>query len=281
MSFSQSIVKPFETLVRFYQDKSFHPFVFDKKADNRTFKFLVGDLDGKEWYFDSSSTDDLNAEMQFLKDKVVTPGDVIIECGTHHGWTTLLLGHWTGNSGKVIGFEINPKNAAVAQRNFELNNCENILLECKGTGSEDGSVSMFRKSNASVVPKSKLSLGYLKNSIYGQETVEAVSLDGYAKRNNVRPDIFKLDVEGYEAEVLKGSFSILQACPKLAIEIHTEVLSRHKTCVKEIFDLVDVSRYHCWIQWSDDERPEKYYFDREINHRVHLFALPKTENSAN
>ncbi len=270
MSFTKSVTR----LVRFFNEKRFKPFAIEKQANGDTFQFWIGDLDGKDWYLDSAE-EGVNAEMEFLRTHMIEPGEVIFECGTHHGWTTMLISKWAGLKGKVVGFEINPKNADIAEKNFDLNNCQNIILERKGAGAENRAETIFRKSNASVVPKNKLSIGFLKNAIYGFENIDIVSLDSYANDMSLKPSLLKLDVEGYETEVLKGAAEILKTCPKLAIEIHTEVLARHNTSVQEILDLVGVERYDCWIQWEDDQAPLPYDFKQAITKRVHLFALPK------
>ncbi|MEQ9553856.1 MAG: FkbM family methyltransferase [Coleofasciculus sp. G3-WIS-01] len=257
--------------------KHFKPYQINKNCDGLSFNFVIGDLDGQEWYIPStsSSDSDLNQEMGFLKEKLIEPGDVIFECGTHHGWTTLLLSKWVGETGKVIGFEINHHNARIAKQNMELNSISNVTIEQKATGADEGKVRMFRKSNASVTPKNIISWGMIKNLIYGVEDVEMISLDSYAKQKNIKPTLLKIDVEGYESEVLKGAKNILESTPKLEIELHTEVLSRQNTSVPEILDLIDISRYHCWIQWDELEAPVEFDPQAEINKRVHLFAIPK------
>lgn len=264
-------------LQKFFQDKTFQPYAINKTCDGLAFNFIIGDLDGQEWYLPSASSDDsdLNQEMRFLKEKLIEPRDVIFECGTHHGWTTLLLSKWVGETGQVIGFEINSHNAQIAKQNMELNSISNVIIEQKATGASAGKVRMFRKSNASVTPKNIISWGMIKNLIYGVEDVEMISLDSYAQQKNIKPTMLKIDVEGYEAEVLKGAKNILKSAPKLEIEIHTEVLSRQNTSVQEIFDLIDMSRYQCWIQWDELEKPIDFDPKQEIKKRVHLFAIPK------
>jgi FkbM family methyltransferase len=160
---------------------------------------------------------------------------------------------------------------------MDINNVKNVIIEQKATGASDGKVRIFRKSNASVTPQNIISWGMIKKLIYGLEEVEMISIDSYAKQKNITPTLLKLDVEGYEAEVLKGAKDILKGAPKLEIEIHTEVLSRQKTSVKEILDLIDISRYQCWIQWDESEMPTEFDPQQEIKKRVHLFAIPKQE----
>ncbi|MEM8718787.1 MAG: FkbM family methyltransferase [Cyanobacteria bacterium P01_G01_bin.39] len=254
------------------------PFIIKKKFQDFNFDFVIADLEGKEWYDNPSEELSLNPEFQFVKE-LTRPGDVVFECGTHHGLTAILLSHWVRTEGKVISFEINSKNAKIAQENIEINQIDNVIIEEKGLGSQETKGKIFDKSNSSVTPSKIISGSWLRNFIYGTKDVEIVTLDNYAEAQSITPTFLKVDVEGYESEVLKGASKILQTLPKLEIEIHTEILSRYNTSVKEIFELISIERYQTWVQWNDLEKPVKFDLQREIDHRVHLFAIPKSQTS--
>src|SRR5205823_6547775 len=49
-------------------------------------------------------------EMGILRDHLVRPGDTIVECGCHHGLTTIMLASWTGNKGFIFAFDAVPLN---------------------------------------------------------------------------------------------------------------------------------------------------------------------------
>lgn len=261
------------------QKQKIDSYIIQKQFEDIAFDFFIADSEGREWYDDSSSDEktqlSIYPEYKFVKE-LSKPGDIVFECGTHHGLTAILLSNWVGTEGKVVTFEINPRNAQIAQRNIELNNLENVTLERKGLGSQETKLKIFDKSNASVTPSNIVSASWLKNFLYGTEEAEIITLDNYAKTSSTMPTFLKIDVEGYETEVLKGATEILQTLPKLEIEIHTEILSRYNTSVKEIFELIDIERYQTWVQWNDSEEPKEFDLQQEIDHRVHLFAVPKT-----
>ena len=270
------ISQDFLKILNAVQAKKFEPYQIDKEVEGVSFDFIIGDLEAEDWYA-SQRTRNLKThlEMRFLKEKVISSGDTVFECGTHHGMTAILLSKWIGNEGKIVSFEIFPQNAEIALKNINLNQIKNVAIEQTGLGESVGKTKIFCKSNSSIKPRNSLSLGFIRNAIYGMEEVDIIPLDDYAKKANCNPTFLKIDVEGYESEVLKGAKNILQTTPKLAIEIHTEILDRYDTSVKEIFDLIDIDRYQCWIQWKDSEMPVEYDLQQEINHRVHLFAIPK------
>lgn len=256
-------------------------YIIKKQFQDISFDFVIADLEAQEWY-DSSSENQtqplpLNPEFQFIKE-LTEPGDIVFECGTHHGLTAILLSNWVGKEGKVVSFEINHHNAKVAKKNIDLNKINNVIIEEKGLGSQETKLKIVNKSNSSVTSSNINSVSWLKNLIYGVEDVEIITLDDYAQEQSTVPSFLKIDVEGYESEVLKGAKKILQTLPKLEIEIHTEILSRYNTSVKEIFDLIGIERYQTWVQWDDLEKPVKFDLQQTIDHRVHLFAIPKNHD---
>ncbi len=190
---------------RYTKQKSFKPYIKKKNIEGLFFDFWIGDKYGRDWY-DLQCTDPKWAEMKFIKDHLVSPGDVILEAGAHHGCTT--------------------------------------------TG----------ESNSSII-------------MNGGVKVDMVYLDKYIHLN---PSFLKIDVEGFEIEVLKGAKNILKNLPKLAIEIHTENLSSYNTSVNELFELIGVVKYNFWVQWEDEDEPKIYDMKEPITtKRVHLFAIPK------
>lgn len=258
------------------QENSFQPYEVPKNVEGVEFQFLLGDLDGQEWYGSPSSpTGDTNLEMRFIKEQMLQPGEVILECGGHHGFTTIMLAQWLDSASQLISFEPSPKNFQILQKNCQMNQLSNVTLEQKAVGSQVGKVQMFRKSNSAVVPQNSLSLGRFKNALYGVQDVEVIDLDSYVQARGLKPTFLKIDVEGYEAEVLKGAREILKTTPKIALEIHTEVLGRHNTSVKELLELINISRYNCWLQRDDTEMPVPFDPQETIERRVHLFAIPK------
>jgi FkbM family methyltransferase len=237
----------------------FKPYVISKRISGESFKFLIGDPLGKQWYHTNNDTWN---EMAFIRDRMIEPGDVVLECGGHHGCSAILLSRWVGETGKVVTFEPIKLNTEIIEKNLELNGLCNISVECRAVGAEPGIIRVSRSSCASIIT----------NKIVGRQ-VEVINLDAFL---HLKPTLVKIDVEGFEIQVLRGAHAILDSHPKLAIEIHAEMLHDYGTSVQELFSMIDLDVYDCWVQWSDDEYPVPYDRNRIITERVHFFALPKS-----
>jgi FkbM family methyltransferase len=240
------------------RDKPFKPYLKKKNIEGVVFDFWIGDSDGRDWY-DLQCTDPVWVEMRFIKDHLIQQGDVVLECGGHHGCTAIVLSNWVGVGGKVVTFEPLTANCGIIERNIRQNGLTNVTLERKAVGAERGMISVSNASNSSV-------------SLSGEGVeVELTCLDEY---EYLSPTFLKIDVEGFEMQVLQGAKNILSRRPKLAVEIHTEQLSHYGASVRDLFRLIDIEKYKVWVQWEDGEPPKEYDLSTPIEKRVHLFGIP-------
>jgi FkbM family methyltransferase len=236
----------------------FKPYVIHKHMEGEEFDFLIGDRVGRAWYDYESVNNPRWLEMRFIRTHVIQPGDVVLECGGHHGCSAILLSRWVGAHGKVISFEPSAENCDIFEKNIRLNAIANVELHRKAVGAEEG-VIVFDESESGINPAGR-----------GGASVPVVTLDSFS---HVNPTLLKIDIEGFELEALKGARTILAGRPKLALEIHADQLRQYGGTVREIFEVIGFERYKSWVQWRDDQEPEMYD-GRAIESRAHLFCLP-------
>ncbi len=237
----------------------FAPYVIHKDMEGESFEFLIGDRTGRDWYDRPCINNPRWLEMRFIKEHMAAPGDVILECGGHHGCSAILLSRWVGAAGSVVTFEPFPENCDILARNLTLNALTNVTLERKAVGATDGHITVEPASSG------------VDLSGHGRR-VPLVRLDDYA---HLRPTFLKIDVEGFEVDVLRGAVALLATCPKLALEIHADLLAQYGASVQDVFDLIGLDRYDTWVQWTDDQQPVPFDASITIDHRVHVFCLPR------
>jgi FkbM family methyltransferase len=242
----------------------FAPYVMDKEVAGERFRFLVAEPTAKSWY---GAPVDPSPEMTFVRREMVRPGGVVFECGGHHGVGTILLSRWVGPAGRVVVFEPLPANAAIIRRNLELNFITNVTLVEAAVGAASGRVAFRNRSNGAVAAARKA------------HTIEVAvtTLDEAAAELGLAPGLVKVDVEGYEYEVLAGARRVLAGTPALQLEIHTEILPRYGHAFADLWGLVERGRYRVYKQASDAEDPVPYGSGGDPTSRVHLFFVPKGE----
>ena len=129
----------------------------------------------------------------------------------------------------IVSFEPIKSTYDILQKNIDINGYRSFI-RCinKGVGSHQSKavVESFKKSN---IGGTRLN--------YGNGEIEIVTIDSY-DFNNVT--FAKIDVEGFEVEVIKGFKSTIEKCkPILLIEIQHDVIDISKV----IFDYLESLGY--------------------------------------
>jgi FkbM family methyltransferase len=193
-------------------------------------------------------------EMGILRDFVVRPGDRVVECGCHHGLTTIMLASWIGEEGFISAFDAVPLNVVIARRNLDLNGIGNAAAYCAAIGGKCQLVNCFNESNVVVKPGERV----LPSSTIMVRLEDVVQSP---------VDVLKLDVEGCELDILESSASLVSTIPRLAIELHTDLLPHNGAA--RILEILKPRALH--ILWESGEFAE--YSGQLISERVHLFAI--------
>lgn len=154
-------------------------------------------------------------ENEYVK---INEGDIVLDCGTCWGDTTIFFADKVGTNGHVYGFDFIPSNLATCKLNISLNKDfdKRITLIEQPLG-ETSKQELYYDDNgpASFVSSEKIS----------ENKVETISIDDFVKINNVKKvDFIKMDIEGAELGTLKGAYNtIISHKPKLAISIYHSI----------------------------------------------------------
>jgi FkbM family methyltransferase len=134
---------------------------------------------------------------------LLSKDDVVFDVGTNIG----TIANWFSNRTKhVHGFEPHPDNLRMTQDQIVLRQTKNITLSQLALGSEPGSLQLHVKSF-----HGHHSLGDTSASPTVEKIdVQVDTVDRYCKTNAIdRIDFLKIDVEGFEEDVLKGATGML------------------------------------------------------------------------
>ena len=147
--------------------------------------------------------------------RIVESGDKCIDVGANIGYTTGIMSYRSGINGKIYSLEpsstiysILTNNVVGFQKSFGFNNIELIKI---GVSDHVGVASFFINSNNS--GESKI-LSSFENDHQDKETsieeIQITTLDEVLSKE--KPfKVLKIDVEGHELEVLKGSTNLLKS----------------------------------------------------------------------
>lgn len=142
------------------------------------------------------------------------PGMTVVDVGANIGFFSLVAAKLVGSMGRVLAVEPEPANCGRIARNVELNRYANVEVAQVALGDRSGEVTLHLASDHghhSMLDRSPDRAG---NSI----TVPMLTLDTLlASRNIGRVDLLKIDVEGYEVEVLRGAAETIRSNPEIVI----------------------------------------------------------------
>ena len=184
----------------------------------------------------------LAEDEKFIK-KLNFKGKTVFDIGGYIGMYSLFFGKVVGKKGKVFTFEPNPENYEELTFNVKLNKLKNIKTYLLAIGSKKTKLELTvpnYSSRGSLEPLIKKQI--CKEGCCNTFKVAVETIDSLIKRKLLtKPDFIKIDVEGFETEVLKGMIKTMKRFkPELFIEIHGKL---KKETVKIILER-DYSIYH-------------------------------------
>jgi FkbM family methyltransferase len=189
------------------------------------------------------------------------PGFNVVDVGTNIGWTVLNFGRLSG-LGKVVGFEPDPFNYDVCKKNLALNQLSNIELLPVGLGDKE-SEALLEVRTPGNRGGNRVSLTNTKNSVSIQiKTLDSVS----AVTTLSKVDLIKLDVEGYELNVLRGARNLLlKHKPVLFIEVDDHNLKDQGDSAEALILFLEEVGYSS-IEHAETKQPVTRNFEFTNSH---------------
>jgi len=165
----------------------------------------LDDFVGRCIYF----TGDYDRKISALCMKIAKPGDTVLDIGANLGVVALNLARLVGPRGAVHAFEPNPRMTQLLALAIARNRYEHLHLHPLALGSQDGSLELH-------IPPNNAGQGsfiYHKNLVgHDVATTPVRTLNEVVREQGIRRiRLIKIDVEGFEDEVLMGGMDVLEA----------------------------------------------------------------------
>jgi FkbM family methyltransferase len=179
--------------------------------------------------------------MEFFQ-RILRPGDTVIEVGTHIGYVTMLFADLVGEHGRVVVFEPGRNNLPYLRAN--VGRYPTVEIIDAAVSDVDGTASFYEEEltgqNNSLLgdyerfeENRKLAFS---NQSYQERKVRTVRLDSFVQQRELKPALIKIDIEGAELMALSGARNLLEKQrPMLMVEV-----TRHSS---EVFSLLTCAGY--------------------------------------
>jgi FkbM family methyltransferase len=153
-----------------------------------------------------------------LFDYFIKPGTVVFDIGANVGYFTKIISDKVGTEGFGCFFEPMGGTFARLEETIAANKLQNVVAVKKAASSNDGTQRMYLGSSHF---ESSLDLNWARENADFEE-IETIAIDSYCKKNELVPDLIKLDIEGGGTWAVKGmQETVRNHQPIMILESHT------------------------------------------------------------
>jgi FkbM family methyltransferase len=178
-------------------------------------------------------------------------GMILFDIGAHFGLFSLAALHYGGPAARAIAVDPSPTAVGFVNVQAKLNHLSDRLRVIQASASD-------HEGLQEMVAVGVLASGYYlpPDKAHGKNELTqtiAVTLDGLVDELNMTPTHIKIDVEGFEAAVLRGGQRLLShQAPTLFVEIHNEIV---RGAGGNPTDTLTLLKDYGYETFTSDERP--------------------------
>lgn len=176
-----------------------------------------------------------------LMRREIKPGMTVVDVGANIGYFALLAATEVGTEGRVIAVEPSHRNLTRLTENLWINKASNTIVLSIAAGFEAGFASLAfpTYNNAGAATLRRV-------STIQEQRVTQLKLDDVLDLLQVSPGLIKVDVEGYELEVLKGMRkTLMRHHPPVICELTESFLSEMGQSARELVSFMESCGYSC------------------------------------
>ena len=196
--------------------------------------------------------------------KIIQPGDVCWDIGANIGFYTCLLASRVEDAGTVVAFEPALRTCGYLHENVSLNRFTNVTVVNKGLGDRVEQRHLYYAEAG--LAEGTASLKY-PNGRAASERVTLDTIDNLIQELPV-PDFIKIDVEGYQLEVLRGGEHCLKTHAPLLMAELKDVGETNQTMFGEIenyvadlgYQLYEIKKYSIRRCKKLSDSPKRNFF---------------------
>jgi FkbM family methyltransferase len=188
--------------------------------------------------------------------RLVKPGDTVLDIGANIGAHSLLLSRLVGAGGKVICFEPTDYAFTKLQSNVRANPelAARMQLMQVALVEEDGATAPSDLYSSWPLQRGKDLHAAHQGRLMSTGGAQAMTLDSALQGLALsRVDFIKLDIDGFEAKMLRGAGAVLARWhPTIVMELAPYVLEEHGSSIEEVTSILQKFGYG---YWSLNSRP--------------------------
>lgn len=216
-------------------------------SDNWGMRFLYYPTDSESVEV-VTTKDFYKSELLAIK-KLIKKGDITVDIGANIGMFSVYLSLVVGDRGQVYAFEPVRDTYHRMLENLAINRCENVLPYRQAVSNKVGKSTMniFPEGYGAWNTFGRPNFGEIKP--VGKENVPTTTVEHFCRQNKISNiDFLKIDVEGYEKDVLEGAKRMLASnkIKYLSFEISEIPLKGAGRKGRDVFDFLKSFGYSAY-----------------------------------
>ncbi len=158
--------------------------------------------------------------------RCLKPGGIFIDVGANEGYFSIIASRLVGHTGKVFAVEPQARLQKILRENVELNGCKNVTVVPLAISARGGDLRLLLSPSTNTGSSSMIRA--TKYPLPGQLIHSCSLFELFDHYKISHCDLVKIDVEGYEGEVLEGATELLKSHRifSIALEFHPFQLSK-------------------------------------------------------
>lgn len=195
------------------------------------------------WY----GTSGIERSTLALVDTLLPEGGVFVDCGANVGVFTLAAALRVGAGGQVIAFEPDPRTRQLLGENLRRHHlADRVDVRSEAVGARDIRLEFTQYDNDPVSGFFTAPEVFMPGEVVARAPVAVVPLDGVV---DGPVSMVKIDVEGFEPEVLAGASGLLARSPDavVIVELNPAALHNAGATADNIFGYFPSERWALWL----------------------------------
>jgi FkbM family methyltransferase len=211
-------------------------------------------LNLSEWIQQAMASGAYEPEQTSWFKKCLKPGDIAIDVGASFGYYTTLSSSIVGPTGLVFAFEPSPIANRTIEEAINDSGVGNVILTKSACGSKNTTLSLFLPNAGNLHSPSLLP----SDSEFIPVNVPVIRLDEFGPILNKDIKLIKIDVEGYEPDVIDGMLGLMKEkrVANIICEFNSGWLIRNSTTPQQLlskfadYSIVEKTVYKDYGTWN-------------------------------
>jgi len=208
-----------------------------------------------------------------LLKNLLREGMTVVDVGANIGYYVLVESQIVGSKGKIIAIEPQQENVKFLRLNVEKNHLQNVRIIEAAIGDSCRQEKLYVNKRASNIHSLVPFHNNESQDEWDVQEVKVYSIDALTEELNSPIDFIRMDIEGYELNVIKGMGKTLKRHrSSLMIELHYDMLGR--SGVIELLNILKQNEYR--VKYiSDRDKDFAWIKNKKIITTLNMDLLAK------